>query len=258
MLDRPIDFNLWRAPTDNDAPIADKWKLERLDHTVTRAYDVEVTKEGRSGSPGSNAVSLKVRQSVAAMSNQPILRMENTITVYPDGRILFDISAVKDPEVLTLPRIGLRLFLNSGMKNVSYFGMGPGETYIDKHHSGCHGCFKGTVASLHEDYIRPQENGSHWDCDYVTVKGKGLSLTAAAADEDPSQTFSFNASLYTAEELESKRHNYELEPCGSTVLCLDHKMAGIGSKSCGPDLLPKYRVSDDTYHFAFMLKPERI
>ena len=128
MLDRPIDFNLWRAPTDNDAPIADKWKLERLDHTVTRAYDVEVTKEGRSGSPGSNAVSLKVRQSVAAMSNQPILRMENTITVYPDGRILFDISAVKDPEVLTLPRIGLRLFLNSGMKNVSYFGMGPGET----------------------------------------------------------------------------------------------------------------------------------
>ncbi len=258
MLDRPIDFNLWRAPTDNDAPIADKWKLERLDHTVTRAYDVEVTKEGRSGSPGSNAVSLKVRQSVAAMSNQPILRMENTITVYPDGRILFDISAVKDPEVLTLPRIGLRLFLNSGMKNVSYFGMGPGETYIDKHHSGCHGCFKGTVASLHEDYIRPQENGSHWDCDYVTVKGKGLSLTAAAANEDPSQTFSFNASVYTAEELESKRHNYELEPCGSTVLCLDHKMAGIGSKSCGPDLLPKYRVSDDTYHFAFMLKPERI
>ena len=43
MLDRPIDFNLWRAPTDNDAPIADKWKLERLDHTVTRAYEVEIS-----------------------------------------------------------------------------------------------------------------------------------------------------------------------------------------------------------------------
>ena len=258
MLDRPIDFNLWRAPTDNDAPIADKWKLERLDHTVTRAYEVKAAEASITGSKNAGAVTLLVRQSVGAMSNQPILRMENRVTVYPDGRILLDISAVKDPEVLTLPRIGLRLFLVSGMKNVSYFGMGPGETYIDKHHSGCHGCFKGTVASLHEDYIRPQENGSHWDCDYVTVKGKGLSLTAAAANEDPSQTFSFNASVYTAEELESKRHNYELEPCGSTVLCLDHKMAGIGSKSCGPDLLPKYRVSDDTYHFAFMLKPERI
>ena len=192
------------------------------------------------------------------MSNQPILQMKNTVTVYPDGRILLDISAVKDPEVLTLPRIGLRLFLSGGMKNVCYFGMGPGEAYIDKHHGAYHGCFKGTAASLHEDYIRPQENGSHWDCDYVTVKGKGLSLTVAAADEDPSRTFSFNASPFTAEELESKRHNYELEPCGSTVLCLDHKMAGIGSKSCGPDLLPKYRVSDDAYHFAFILKPEKV
>ena len=140
MLDKPIDFNLWRAPTDNDAPIADKWKLERLDHTVTRAYEVKAAEASITGSKNAGAVTLLVRQSVGAMSNQPILRMENRVTVYPDGRILLDISAVKDPEVLTLPRIGLRLFLVSGMKNVSYFGMGPGETYIDKHHSGCHGC----------------------------------------------------------------------------------------------------------------------
>ncbi len=258
MIDRPVDFNLWRAPTDNDMPVAEKWKLERLDHTVTRAYKVTGTDFDGADHPGSGAISLYVRQSVAAMSVQPILQMKNTVTVYPDGRILLDIRAAKDPEILTLPRIGLRLFLNNGMKQVSYYGMGPCETYADKHHAGFHGCFKGTVGSLHEDYIRPQENGSHWDCDYVTVKGKGLSLTVAAADVDPARTFSFNASLYTAEELETKRHNYELEPCGSTVLCIDHKMAGMGSKSCGPDLLPKYRVDSDTYRFAFMLKPEEV
>ena len=131
MLDRPIDFNLWRAPTDNDAPIADKWKLERLDHTVTRAYEVEISETEHSGTPDDGAVSLRVRQSVGAMSNQPILRIVNKVTVYPDGRILLDINAVKDPEILTLPRIGLRLFLSSGMKNVSYFGMGPGETVTE-------------------------------------------------------------------------------------------------------------------------------
>ena len=152
----------------------------------------------------------------------------------------------------------LRLFLAKFMNKVCYFGMGPGETYADKHHAGRHGTFKGTAASLHEDYIRPQENGSHFDCDYVTVKGKGLSLTAAAADADPAQTFSFGVSVYTAQELERRRHNYELEPCGSTVLCLDHKMAGIGSASCGPALLPKYSVSDDFFRFSFMLKPEEV
>ena len=45
-------------------------------------------------------------------------------------------------------------------------------------------------------------------------------------------------------------------PCGDTVLCVDHKMAGIGSKSCGPDLLKVYRVDDDVFTFGFLIKPE--
>ena len=254
LLDRPVDFNLWRAPTDNDTPVTGLWKLERLDHTVTRAYEANVTDQPDEGTAG--PVSISVCQSVAAMSNQPALRMKNRITVFPDGRILLDIRAAKDPEIDTLPRIGLRLFLKEEMDQVSYFGMGPGETYIDKHHSGRHGYFESDVSSLHEDYIRPQENGSHFDCDYVSVRGGGLGLSAACADEDPDRSFSFNASVFTQEELETKPHNYELEPCGSTVLCIDHQMAGIGSKSCGPDLLPQYRVCSDDFHFAFVLKPE--
>ena len=280
LLDRPMDFNLWRAPTDNDVPCVDLWKLERLDHTVTRAYEVTwktagpaetsliQQAEGETAPAGASAmhqaygealpgaVEISIRQSVAAMSNQPVLRMNNKVTVFADGRILLDVQADKDPEYPDLPRIGLRLFLWGRMKKIRYFGMGPMETYIDKHRAGHHGYFKGTAASMHEDYIRPQENGSHYDCDFVTVKGKGLRLTVASADTDPDSTFSFNASAYTQEELEAKRHNYELEPCGSTVLCIDHRMAGIGSHSCGPELLPKYRVSGETFRFSFMMKPE--
>jgi beta-galactosidase len=204
------------------------------------------------------AVEISIRQSVAAMSNQPVLRMNNKATVFADGRILLDVQADKDPEYPDLPRIGLRLFLCGSMKKVRYFGMGPMETYIDKHHAGRHGYFKGTAASMQEDYIRPQESGSHYDCDFVTVKGKGLRLTVASADADPDSTFSFNASVYTQEELEAKGHNYELEPCGSTVLCIDHRMAGIGSHSCGPELLPEYRVSGDRFCFSFVLKPEEM
>ena len=249
LLDRPMDFNLWRAPTDNDAAPADLWKWERLDHTVTRAYGLTWQQtEGRA--------EIKIRQSVGAMSIQPVLRMENQITVFPDGRIRLDVQAARDPEIETLPRIGLRLFLPGSMKQAAWFGMGPRETYIDKHHAGYHGVFRSSVAELQEDYIRPQENGSHYDCDYVVVKSPELTLTVGTGD--PLQTFSFNASVYTQEELETKKHNYELEPCGSTVLCLDHKLAGIGSKSCGPDLSEKYRVCDDIFRFSFLLKPEEI
>ena len=269
---KPMDFNLWRAPTDNDAAPADLWRWERLDHTVTRAYEV-------TWSQSDNKVQINILQSIGAMSVQPILQMDNRVTVYADGRIRLDIKASKDREIQTLPRIGLRLFLPAGFRHVSYFGMGPGETYIDKHHSGYHDLFRSSVSALHEDYIRPQENGSHFDCDYVVLKGANTSgsrkpganmsdpkmtgsgkpgsvVSLAVASGYSGQTFSFNASAYTQEELERKKHNFELEPCGRTVLCLDHKLAGIGSRSCGPDLSEKYRVCEDTFDFSFVLAPE--
>ena len=187
------------------------------------------------------------------MSVQPFLRICAVYTVCPDGAILASFEAEKDPHLLTMPRIGLRAFLDSALERVEYYGVGPCESYIDKHHAGHHGIFAASVRELHEDYIRPQENGSHWDCDCVKLSGGGLTLTASTGD---GQSFSFNASVYTQEELEAKRHNYELTPCGSTVLCLDHQMAGIGSKSCGPDLPEEYRVNADTYRFAFVLRPK--
>ena len=246
MLKQPVDFNLWRAPTDNDVPLLDVWKLERLDHTTARAY--EVTHE----ICGDTAV-LHIRQSATAISNQPVLRIQTTCSIYPDGTIRMDMNAEKERNYLTLPRIGLRMFLDSTMRDVTYYGIGPHESYIDKRRSGRHGLFRSSVEDLHEDYIRPQENGSHADCDYLRIEGGGLALTLASGDEN---TFSFNASVYTQEELETKRHNYELMPCDDTVLCIDHKMAGIGSKSCGPDLSEKYQVREDSFHFSFLIKPE--
>ncbi len=247
-LKAPMDFNLWRAPTDNDCAPAGLWKWERLDHTVTRAY--EVTAETVNGT-----AAIYVLQSVAAMSVKPFLRINARYTIYPDGRIRADFEADKDPEVLTLPRLGLRLFLDADLADAEYFGIGPHESYIDKCRSGMHGFFTAAVEDLHEDYIKPQENGSHYDCDYVRLSGGELGFEVAAAGEE---TFSFNASLYTQEELESKRHNYELEKCGDTVLCIDHRMAGIGSKSCGPDLSKEYRVDAEHYKFAFIMKPDSI
>ena len=245
-LRRPLDFNLWRAPTDNDAASADLWRWERLDHTVTRAYEVKVRKEGAS-------VVICVRQSVAAMSVQPILRIESEYRIRSDGAIRMEIQAVKDPQIETLPRIGLRMFLDPVLDRVEYYGIGPYESYIDKCRSGRHGIFRSQVEDLHEDYIRPQENGSHCGCDYVRLTGGGSALSVVSGDGN---TFSFNASVYTQEELEKKRHNYELEKCGDTVLCIDHKMAGIGSKSCGPDLSEEYRVDEERYRFSFWLYPE--
>ena len=138
------------------------------------------------------------------------------------------------------------------MKNVTYYGLGPVESYEDKRRASSHGIYSADVADMHEDYIRPQENGSHCDCDYVIVDGDNTKLTVVS-----SEPFSFNASPYTQEELTKKAHNYELEACGSTVLCIDYAQNGIGSNSCGPVLQDPYRLKEERFFFNIKLYPSK-
>ena len=160
-------------------------------------------------------------------------------------------SVKRDPEFPMLPRFGLRMFLPKEMDRVVYYGMGPQESYVDKHRACMHGKYTCTVAQMQEDYIRPQENGSHYDCDYVVVRGDEKEF-AVIGDK----TISFNASIYTQEELTTKAHNYELVPCDSTVLCIDYMQNGIGSHSCGyAQLLEKYRLDAEEFTFAVDLLP---
>ena len=47
----------------------------------------------------------------------------------------------------------------------------------------------------------------------------------------------------------------ELERSGSTVLCLDYALNGIGSNSCGPEVMEKYRFDETRFRFQFSLVP---
>lgn len=149
------------------------------------------------------------------------------------------ISCIVDTsnKVTFLPRFGLRLFVPKNFDTVDYFGYGPRESYIDKHHASYIGNFSSRIADMHEDYIKPQENSSHFGCKHMTLHGTNVAVTFTS-----SQDFSFNASEYTQEELAFKRHNFELEKCDSNVICIDYRMAGVGSNSCGPMLSEKYRL----------------
>ena len=152
-----------------------------------------------------------------------------------------------------LPRFGLRLFIPRVFEDVSYLGYGPQESYSDKRQSSYFGHFLTTVDRMHEDYIRPQENGAHFGCCKLTLLNESLALDVRSANP-----FSFNASPYTQEELAEKKHNWELVPCGDTVLCLDYRQAGVGSASCGPVLAREHQLNEKQMDFMFYLKPVSI
>ena len=242
-INHPMELNIWRAPTDNDMYIKLEWKKAHYDAAYTRAYRIEVLQN-------KHGVLIMEHLAVVADTVQKILDVEMTWKINEDGKIEAVIEAVKDKEFPDLPRFGIRMFLNKKMDEITYFGMGPQESYRDKHQASCHGLFRSKVAQMHEDYIRPQENGSHYDCDYVELTNGQCGI--AAVSKKP---FSFNASVYTQEELERVSHNYELKESDSTVFCMDYAMNGIGSNSCGPDIMDKYRFDEEAFRFQFELIP---
>lgn len=242
-LNHPMELNIWRAPTDNDMYIKSEWKKAHYDKAYTRAYTTEVVQR-------KHGVKITSHASVVAETVQKILDVTITWKIEAAGKIDADIAVTKDDEFPDLPRFGVRMFLDKKLSAVRYFGMGPQESYCDKHQAASHGLYRADVGDLHEDYIRPQENGSHYDCEYVELNNSRYGIVASAE-----KAFSFNASYYTQEELEKKTHNYELIESDSVVFCVDYALNGIGSNSCGPVVLEQYRFDDVLFRFQFTLIP---
>ena len=250
LLDAPIEYNISRAPTDNDRGFGmayRDWKEIGYYDAVTRVYEKDTAVEEKDG-----CVEIRVRFGMAAVYRANVLTASSVWTVSPDGAVELRCEVERQTDFVPLPRFGIRLFLKREARKVVYFGYGPHESYIDKHRSCYKALFETDAEELFEDYVRPQENGSHWFVKYLNVgRQEGAGLQVIPGGEE----FSFNVSRYTQETLERTAHNYELVPCKSTVVCLDYRQAGIGSDSCGPALLEKYQLREERFTFAVKMLP---
>ena len=185
-----------------------------------------------------NRVTLEAIVSMNAPHLPSILTGRVQWAIDGTGDLTFSCHMERNPHAPVLPRLGLRFFLPRDFDTLTYFGYGPYESYIDKHQSSVKDVYASTVSQQHEPYLKPQENGSHYDCSWMQLASGDASILCQG------EGFSFSVSPYTQEELTEKQHEFELTPCGDTVLCLDAQNAGCGSASCGPKLMDKYEVDD--------------
>jgi len=239
-------FTVWRAPTDNDRNVRHEWMAEGYDRLQMHTYDVkeEAATDG--------AVAFRVTYSLGGYIRKPVLRGEALWTVHPSGDIVLATKVAVREALPFLPRFGLRLTLPAGSESVDFFGFGPHESYVDKRRSTRKSRYCTTVDAMHEEYLKPQENGSHYATEWATVTdwmGAGLLFIGM-------EDFSFNASHYAPEDIASSAHPFELAPKkrAETIVHLDHNMSGMGSNSCGPELLPAYRLSAQTIDFSVRIR----
>lgn len=240
---KEASWNLFRAPLDNDSTVKAEWFRLHLSELKTRIYNFKYIESG-------DEIIVKADVSLAAPVLEPVARLHVEHTIYANGEVNTKVRANIWEQIDFLPRFGIRYFFRKDFEDFSYYGMGPFESYCDKHLASFTDLFHTTVTGNHEDYIRPQENSSHFGTRYATLSCKDKAVWFIS-DKD----FSVNASHYTEEELTEKKHNFELTESDSTVLCMDGFMSGVGSASCGPKLSEIYQLNDKELSYSFWMAP---
>lgn len=244
VTDKPIRWNIWRAPTDNDMYVSPQWYSAGYNRAYTRAYKTSAEKLA-------DRVVIKTEAATVATCLQRISELKIKLDIYGDGAISVSTACKVRDSMPFLPRFGFTAQLPRSFDNIEWYGFGPGECYTDRLDSVYVGRFSSDVAGLYESRIKPQESGSRCGLSELSVGNGNIRIIARGND------FSFNASEYTVSELSSKRHDFELEKCGDTVLCIDHMQSGIGSNSCGPELPEALRLKGE-FEFNMLIRFEKL
>ena len=255
LLASPIVPTVWRAPTDNDRNVMHSWFRHGFFAPQIKCYECSLSTDGE------KAV-VTARISMSGKSQTPFLHATVAYTVYGSGmmNIAYDVDAEimkrnsdGDPRHrVFFPRFGIEFKMPAGTEMIRYFGMGPYESYEDKHLASRMGEFASTVYENYEPYVHPQENSSHYNTKWATVSsvaGHGFMITQ---DERP---FVFNATHYPPALLTHTAHHYELVPEAETTVNIDYRQSGIGSNSCGPELRDDLRLKDEKFNFSVNITP---
>lgn len=255
LLKEDATFEIFRAPMDNDRNVIWDWKAWGVDRAQPLLRKMEIFDERP------DAIHFQTEYVMAAPSMRPILQISASWTVNEDGqlRLRTDVQLREETEHdlkktqgrhFFLPRFGLRLILPKEYDQVEYFGYGPGESYVDKHQASYKSLFVTRVDDMFENYLKPQENGAHYDTEWMRCtdrQGLGLEIVG--------KSFSMNAMRYTPQQIASAGHLYELPKTDQTVLHFDYAQSGSGSNSCGPELLPAYRLNEQQFTWELQMQP---
>ena len=240
--------NFWRAPTDNDYGAGLQYK-----YAVWRNPEIKLVSLKHESAD--QMVTVNAEYDIKSVSAKLYL----TYTINNKGAVMVKqkMIADKNAKISDMFRFGMQLVMPKAFENISYYGRGPVENYIDRNHSTDLGIYNQTVTEQFYAYIRPQENGTKTDIRWwkmLNEEGKGLMFVA----ESP---FSASALHYTIDSLDDgwqkdQRHSNEVEPSDLTNVLIDKVQQGLACEdSWGALPLPEYRVPYGDYEFTFIMTP---
>lgn len=237
----PMKLTAWRAPIDNERHEekklghGDSRSGENLDRIFNNVHDVTC---------GGNVI--KVQGSLAGVARAPFFKYVLTLSFYNEGKMHVGLEGNIRENAKWLQRLGFEFTTPEENEAFSYYGRGPLENYCDMHGHTTTSLFESTAKAEYVPYIKPQEHGNHTACKFLNQKN-GLYFEADSV-------FEINVSQYSTQALTKATHWDDLESNHAVNIRIDYKDSGIGSHSCGPVLLEKYRLAEKEIEFGFTVR----
>jgi beta-galactosidase len=154
------------------------------------------------------------------------------------------------PEPLAgLPRIGVRFALPAEFSYVRWFGRGPHENYPDRNAGALHDMWAREPDEL--PYLVPQEFGLRTECEWMEFVSADMTLRIDVLEP---ATLHFSAVYHSPLQLQTALDTTQLERSRDLIVHLDVAHRGLGTASCGPDVLEKYEIPAGIFEFAYLVR----
>ncbi len=240
-------MNVYRATIDNDMYKKEDWMNKYfIQKPVEETEYVSCLKED-------DKVIVRIGTFFSCYNQSWGFECDYTYTVYSCGQMKVEIQgkAVQRGklEPAFLPRIGVIMKGNKNFQKAMWYGMGPGESYVDSKAASIMGIYENTVDGMMTDYVFPQENGHHEQVKWFRI-GDGKDGLLCKMEEK----LGLNLANYTDESLEKAQHPFEIEKADDVIIHLDYRQSGLGSNSCGEEQLEENKVKLQDFAMAFTVQ----
>ncbi|WP_198673627.1 glycoside hydrolase family 2 TIM barrel-domain containing protein [Algibacillus agarilyticus] len=246
LINGELKPNFWRAETDNDRL---GWKTQEHMSFWKDTYKQFKLSQFNVDKIGKNQVVITAKHEIANK-----LALTLTYRVAGNGHITVNYDLDADKSLPSLLRVGMTTTVNKQFNNMSFYGKGPFENYIDRNQGAEMGVYSGKIEQFTHNYVRPQENGNHTNVEWLhLLNGRGFGIAF-----DGSQPLSTSVWPWTAESLEQSVHTNELTVHNALTVNIDLIQAGIGgTDSWSPKAAPidKYKVFPGQFSYEFTIAP---